>query len=201
MSRIQPLALDQLDPELRAMLRAEDKTEREWRPTAVRAHHPEIAKAYLRFGAAMKQFAVLSPRLRELVRLRIAFHNQCRSCMAMRYADGVDDGVTEALVCSLERPEEAPDLTPAERVALRYADLMATDHLAIDDALHARLREHFNDMEIVELGMVCGLCVGFGRLAASWQMTEDLPERFQDDSGAVVTPWGPDAWTTARLAT
>ena len=38
--------------------------------------------------------------------------------MAVRYEEGVDDGVTEALVCSLERPSEAPDLSEAERAAI-----------------------------------------------------------------------------------
>ena len=78
-------------------------------------------------------------RLIELVRLRIAFHNQCRSCMAIRYSTGLNDGLTEGLVCSLERPQEAEDLTDSERAALAYADLMATDHLAVDDALFDRL--------------------------------------------------------------
>ena len=196
MSRIRPLTLDEFDLELRAMLNADDKTERELRPTSVRAHHPELAKAYIRFTATMKQFAALSPRLRELLRLRIAFHNQCRSCMAMRYADAVDAGVTEALVCSLEKPHEAADLTDAERVALRYADLMATKHLDIDDALYARLKEHFSEKEVVELGTWCAICIGFGRLAATWDMTEDLPERFKDSGNKRVTPWGPDAWVT-----
>ena len=197
MSRLRPLSLDEFDPELRAMLNADDKSERELRPTSIRAHHPELAKAWLRYGAAFKGSAVLSARLRELVRLRIAFHNQCRSCMAMRYSDGVDDGVTEDLVCSLEKPYEAPDLTEAERVALRYADLMATNHLAIDDAMYAKLAGHFSEKEIVELGMVCALCVGFGRLAATWNMVEDLPERFQNKHDK-ATPWGPEAWVTAR---
>ncbi len=200
MPRIRSLSVDEFDPELRAMLRAQDKSERELRPTSIRAHHPEFAKAYVRFGAAMKQFAVLPARLRELLRLRIAFHNQCRSCMAMRYADAVDDGVTEDLVCALERPQEAPDLSAAERVALRFADLLATNHLAIDDALYAELAEHFNEMEMVELGSVCALCVGFGRLSATWQMVEDLPDRFRAEGGDAVTPWGPDAWVTARAA-
>jgi alkylhydroperoxidase family enzyme len=53
-----------------------------------------------------------------------------------------DDVVSEALVCSLERPYEAPDLTDAERVALRYADLFASDHLAIDETYES-LRAHF----------------------------------------------------------
>lgn len=198
MSRIRSVPLSDFDSELRAMLGVDGKTDRELHPTSIRAHHPEIAKAYLRFGAALKQFSVLPARLRELVRLRIAFHNQCRSCMAMRYADAVDDGVTEELVCSLEKPDEASDLTPAEKVALRFADLLATKHLAIDDRLYAELALHFSEKEIVELGMVCALCVGFGRLSATWQMDEDLPQHFQADSDVPVTPWGPGAWTTAR---
>ena len=145
MSRIRSVPLSDFDSELRAMLGVDGKTDRELHPTSIRAHHPEIAKAYLRFGAALKQFSVLPARLRELVRLRIAFHNQCRSCMAMRYADAVDDGVTEELVCSLEKPDEASDLTPAEKVALRFADLLATKHLAIDDRLYAELALHFSE--------------------------------------------------------
>ena len=195
MSRLRSLTLDEFDPELRAMLHADFKTERELRPMSVRAHHPELAKAYVRYTAAIQEFGVMSPRLRELLRLRIAFHNQCRSCMAMRYADAVDAGVTEDLVCSLEKPHEAPGLTAPERLALSYADLMATNHLAINDALYAELKKHFSEKEIVEIGSWCAICVGFGRLAASWDMTEDLPERFQH-ADQPATPWGPDAWVT-----
>ena len=200
MPRIRCLSLQEFDPELRAMLGADHKSEREMRPTSVRAHHPDLAKAYARFAGALKQHAVLSERLRELLRLRIAFHNQCRSCMAMRYADAVADGVTEDLVCSLERPEEAADLTAAERLALRYADLLANNHLAIGDALYAELAQHFSDKELVELGSWCALCIGFGRLSATWNMVEDLPARFQVDANAPVTPWGPDAWVTYPAA-
>ena len=200
MPRIRCLPVHEFDPELRAMLGADHKIEREMRPTSVRAHHPELAKAYVRFAGALKQHAVLSERLRELLRLRIAFHNQCRSCMAMRYADAVADGVSEDLVCSLERPEEAADLTAAERLALRYADLLANNHLAIGDELYAELAQHFSDKELVELGSWCALCIGFGRLSATWTMVEDLPARFQVDANAPVTPWGPDAWVTQNSA-
>jgi alkylhydroperoxidase family enzyme len=131
----------------------------------------------------------LSPRLVELLRLRIAFHNQCRSCMASRYAPGAVD---EGLVCSLERPPEAEDLTAAEKVALDYADRLATDHLSIDDATFERLRGHFDEGEIVELGMVCGMCVGMGRVMATWDMVDELPERFRA-RGTVITPWEPEA--------
>jgi AhpD family alkylhydroperoxidase len=200
MPRLRSLTPDEFDPELRALLDAEHKSERELRPMSIRAHHPELAKAYARYSASARQCAVLSPRLRELVRLRIAFHNQCRSCMAMRYADAVDAGVTEDLVCSLERPYEAPDLSPAEQIALRYADLLATNHLAIDDAFYDRLKRYFSEKELVELGSWCAICIGFGRLSATWDMTEDLAPRFRDTGDAPVTPWGPDAWVTGEAA-
>jgi AhpD family alkylhydroperoxidase len=155
------------------------------------SHRPDVAAALSAYAVALATSSTLSPRLTELVRLRIAFHNQCRSCMAVRYRYAVDDGVTEDLVCSLERPAEAPDLTDAERAALRFADLFATDHLAIDDTVYAELRRHFTEGELVDLGLHCANCVGIGRLAATWSLTDSLPERFRAEGP--VTPWGPDA--------
>ena len=95
------------------------------------AQRPDLLAAHQRMKAALRSNSVLSPRLIELLRIRVAFHNQCRSCMAVRYSDGVDDGVSSDLVCELASPEDAPNLTERERSALRYADLLATNHLAI----------------------------------------------------------------------
>jgi alkylhydroperoxidase family enzyme len=125
----------------------------------------------------------------ELVRLRIAFHNQCRSCMSIRYQSAIDDGLTEDAVCSLERPAEASDLTDPERSALRFADLFATDHLAIGDSVYDDLRRHFTEDQLVALGLHCALCVGLGRLAATWHVVDDLPDEYRADSGTPLAPW------------
>src|SRR5207248_5415356 len=138
----------------------------------VMAHSPKIFKAMLTFQAAVARYATLPPKLRELVRLRVAFHNQCRSCMAVRYQSAIDDGLTEGLVCSLEKPEEAPDLTPREKAALAYADLASTNHFAINDGTFAMLREHFTEGEIIELGLYVASAIGFGRFAASLHMVD-----------------------------
>ena len=150
------------------------------------AVRPELAVAMLTFQRTLAEHAVLPERLRELVRLRIAFHNRCRSCMATRSGNAVADGMTDGAVCSLERPEEAEDLTAREKVAIRYADLVATDHLAAGDEMFDRLREHFDDGEIVELGAHVGTCVGFGRVAATWDLVDALPDSFRGDDAA---PW------------
>jgi alkylhydroperoxidase family enzyme len=110
--------------------------------------------------------------------------------MAVRYEEAIADGLTEDLVCSLEKPQEADDLTDGERAALRFADLLATNHLAIDDALLDRLREFFTARQVFEIGMCCAAFVGFGRFAAVNRITDGLPEEFQRESDQLITPWG-----------
>src|SRR5690606_12666958 len=124
---------DEMDPELRRRLRADEVPWENLGTMRIVGHRPAIAEGLLALTGALRADRTLPDRLVELVRLRIAFHNQCRSCMAIRYADALEDGLTEDLVCSLERPAEAEDLTDGERAALRFADLFATDHLSIDE--------------------------------------------------------------------
>ncbi|HEY6964190.1 MAG TPA: carboxymuconolactone decarboxylase family protein [Erythrobacter sp.] len=190
MSRIEKLPPDQWDARLVAAIQPDHLTDLEQGLTRYFAHCPEQALGLMGFGGALKRNRTLPERLVELVRLRVAFFNQCRSCMAIRYSDAVADGVTEGLVCSLERPQEAENLSAAEKAAIRYGELMATDHLAIDDAVYADLRRHFSEAQIVELGMTVAFFVGFGRLAATYHMVEELPEAFR--TAETIAPWGAD---------
>jgi AhpD family alkylhydroperoxidase len=148
---------------------------------------PAVAEALGSLTAALRASGTLPPRLLEMVRLRIAFFNQCRSCMAVRYQSAIDDGLDEDAVCSLERPAEAENLSDAERSALRFAELFATDHLSIDDAVYDSLREHFSEDQLVELGLHCAVALGIGRLSATWDVSDDLP----DTTGlsARLAPW------------
>jgi alkylhydroperoxidase family enzyme len=188
MSRIAKLDPSEWDPELRTLTRADEATALEQGLMRMFAHRAPLAKGMIQFAGALKAHRTLPDRLVELVRLRVTFFNQCRSCRAIRYRDAVDDGVTEDLVCSLEKPADAPNLTDAERCAIDYADRFATDHLSIGDDTYEGLRRHFSEAEIVELGMTVAFFVGFGRLAATLDMTEELPAAFQDHS-RMLTPW------------
>ena len=70
---------------------------------------------------------------------------------------------------------EKGDFTPRETVALRFATLMAQDHHKLDDAFFRELRAHFTDPEIIELGMVTGQFIGFGRLLAALDLENPCP--------------------------
>jgi len=191
MTRIASLPVEQWDKELREMAQADMLPEVQQRMLGVYANAPQLAKPFMVFTAALSQGLTLRRRLLELVRLRIAFHNQCRSCMAVRYESALDDGLTEGLVCSLEKPMEAPDLTDAEKAAIHYADLAASNHLAITDETIDNLRKYYSEKEIVELCMYVAYCVGFGRMAATYRILEELPESFQD-TASTITPWAKD---------
>jgi AhpD family alkylhydroperoxidase len=193
MPRIASLPVDQWDPDLRQLLQVDTAPLPEVHRSilGIYANAPELAKAFFTFEGAFWQAFTLRRRLLELMRLRIAFHNQCRSCMAMRTEASLEDGLTEDLVCSLEKPMEAPDLSDAEKAALRFADLFATNHLAINDETVDELRRFYSEKEVVEICMLCAYCTGFGRFAAVYKAVEDLPESYQDMTQRTA-PWAAD---------
>jgi AhpD family alkylhydroperoxidase len=152
------------------------------------ASRPDLGAAMLALRQALKTHRRLPDRLIELMRLRVAFRNQCRPCMSMRYSDAVDDGLTEAVVCSLERPQEASDMTAAEKAAVAYADQFATDHLSIDHQKDA-LTKYFTSEEIAEIAMNVAFFVGFGRLGAVFDDGSALPVGERRTDGEMLAPW------------
>jgi alkylhydroperoxidase family enzyme len=74
----------------------------------------------------------------------------------------MENGLTEEKIHRLD--DETARFSPREQSALAYAELMAIDHQQVDDAFFRQLREHFTDPEIIELGMMIGQYIGFGRL-------------------------------------
>ena len=75
----------------------------------------------------------------------------------------VQQGMTEEMIDSLADINTA-DITQRERLAVRFAELMATDHNSIGDRFFEELRSVFTDPEIFELGMITGQFIGYGRL-------------------------------------
>ena len=75
----------------------------------------------------------------------------------------MQQGMTEEMVASLADLETA-DITDREKLAVRFAQRMATDHHSMGDDFFEELRDEFTDPEIFELGMITGQFIGYGRL-------------------------------------
>jgi alkylhydroperoxidase family enzyme len=111
--------------------------------------------------------ARLAPRVKELVRLRVATLNGCKTCKAARLAP---DTVSEPDAGGIDGYEESADYSPGENAAVAFAERLALDHHSIGDADILALREHFDDAQILELMMMAGQYIGFGRMLAVLQL-------------------------------
>lgn len=110
---------------------------------------------------------VLEPRLKELVRLRIATLNGCVLCKTVRMAPNV---VAEDEAASGVDDADNASFTARERAAIHFAEKMALDHHNIGDDDVAAMRRHFTDAEFLELAMMTGQYIGFGRVLAMLQL-------------------------------
>ncbi len=60
--------------------------------------------------------------------------------------------------------------TARERAAIHFAEKMAVDHHNIGDDDVAAMRRLFTDAEFLELSMMAGQYIGFGRVLAMLQL-------------------------------
>jgi alkylhydroperoxidase family enzyme len=81
----------------------------------------------------------------------------------------MENGLTEEKISELDGEENG--FSDRERLALEYAERLAVDHHNMDDGFFDRLRTQFNDAEILELGMMAGQYIGFGRLLMVLDLT------------------------------
>lgn len=172
MSRIPLAEPETLPPFLKQM--HDDAREDDWSTrncARAFADHPELMERYLNFYYPFHSNdgvgAKLEPRLKELVRLRIATLNGCKACKAARL---VPENVSEhEAAIGVDQPEEEP-FTARERAAIEFAEAMAVSHHDIDDEVIRSLKDHFSDAELLELMMMAGQYIGFGRMLAVLQL-------------------------------
>lgn len=102
-------------------------------------------------------------RLHELLRMRIAVINGCQTCLTWRTPEAVEAGVTEDLLAGVADWRSSDAYTDAEKVVLEFTELFCGESVLISDELMARLEEHFDAGEIVELALVIGKYLSQGR--------------------------------------
>lgn len=155
---------------------------------AIMGHRPKMWAARMAVIEALQEEGTLPRRLVELIRLRQTFWTQCRSCAAVRFLP--EDEIPEDLVCSLERPSDAPDLSDAERAVMRFVDLYCSDNTAIDEAVYDELRQFYDEGELVEIGAWCAEFYGWGRVVATWRVWDDIPADLREaGDGELISAW------------
>jgi alkylhydroperoxidase family enzyme len=75
----------------------------------------------------------------------------------------MQQGLTDELYEHVHEFRDNPEFTPREKLAAAFAEQFAIDHTAIDDKMWDQLRDLFSEVEILELTVTVGFCVGLGR--------------------------------------
>ena len=75
----------------------------------------------------------------------------------------MQQGLTDELYNSVDCYHNNEAFSVREQLAIEFAEQFAIDHERIDDAMWARMKEHFTDVEMLELTVTVGFCLGLGR--------------------------------------
>lgn len=126
----------------------------------------EMAVGMGAFSEAVYGNTQLSLREREAARWTIALINDCVVCQDTRARDAGAHEVDEGFYGEVATWATSPALSDRERLAAEFAQRFALDHQAMDDDLWARLHAGFDDAELADLTMCCGMFLGLGRILA-----------------------------------
>jgi AhpD family alkylhydroperoxidase len=177
-TRIPPVPEDQLSDYFRHLVAKDEAAGRDSALNAVMAHHADFFEDYFSFFYPAHERGVLDTRVKEIARLEIARLNNCLTCLNARYASATREGLDEERIAQLDLPVAERELDPGEQLAVEFADRMAYDHQRIDQDFIDRLSAEFTPAEILELGMMIGQYIGFGRLLVALDIHEYSPVTF-----------------------
>ena len=146
-----------------AMMAIMEQCAREGTPrpesSAVRAHSPGAFWAFADAWDKLFRHGIVDHALKELCRVYVSRSVKCEYCGNQRSDAARESGVSEGKLDQLMNFETSGVYSDRERAALSYAEAI-TWRLERDDAFWARLANHFNEEELVELACFISLTMG-----------------------------------------
>lgn len=131
------------------------------------ANAPELLEFIMhRFYGEIFFGGRVAQRYKQLARLRLSMLHGCRTCNLQNVPGARAAGITDEQIAALADPDDGP-FTDAERAVLRFAEQVALTNASgrLDAQLYRRLRAHFSDAEICELGLVMGVISGLAKMS------------------------------------
>ena len=117
----------------------------------VLAHSPPHMRGYGMLEWGNERAHGLDEKLQMLAETKAATQVGCEFCLDIASHLSRKAGVSEEQLRNLHAYKESPAFSPLERLVLEYAEAMSQTPVMVSDELFARLREHFDEQQIVEL--------------------------------------------------
>ncbi len=115
-------------------------------------------------------------RYKQLARLRLSTLHGCRTCNKQNVPGALAAGITQAQIDAIGHFETGP-FTDAEKAVLAYTEQVALTNMdgRMSAELYQRLRAHFSDADLCELGVVMAVISGMAKLAFVLDLVEREP--------------------------
>jgi AhpD family alkylhydroperoxidase len=127
-------------------------------PAQVIAHHRPSLIGYGVAGLMHERYSrTVDRRLKHLAMLRTSQLTGCEWCLDFGSKLAHDSGIDEETLRELSTWRTSARFDHLDRLALEYAEAMTRTPVDVSDELFARLREHFDEPQLVELTMAIGL--------------------------------------------
>jgi alkylhydroperoxidase family enzyme len=127
--------------------------------SAIRAHAPNAFWAFADSWKAIFYNGVCDHAIKDLCRVYISRTVKCEFCGNQRSQKATSAGLLEQQYDDLLNFESSALYDEKQKAALAYTEAIAW-RLDTDDAFWERLRKHFSEPEIVELGCFVALTYG-----------------------------------------
>jgi alkylhydroperoxidase family enzyme len=127
-------------------------------PLQMFAHSPALLGAYARLEQATAGLHRVDKRLSDLAELKAATLVSCEYCIDLgSQVARRRSGLSDEQLLALPRYRDSELFTDIEKLVLDYSVGMSRTPVDVPDELFARLREHFDDAQLVELTYVIAL--------------------------------------------
>jgi AhpD family alkylhydroperoxidase len=172
---------------------AERATERGAEPIELLAHAPELLRGALAHQQAAAEANRVPTRLKHLAELKAATLTNCEYCIDLGSQISRRAGLSDEVLLALPLYRTSPLFTELEKLVLDYAVAVTRTPVDVSDELFAKLREHFDPAQLVELTHAIALenlygrfnhALGIGSAGFSEGMVCAVPERVPAPAGS-----------------
>ncbi len=146
---------------------------------------PEGMRALSGVEHSLNTESCLPAVLLELVRLRASLMNGCEYCIGLHTSELRKHHEPVGRIEGVAGWRKSESFTQRERAALRWAEVITDiQNGHASDVEFAAVREHFSDVEVVELTLAVASINAWNRMAIAFR-PEWRPRVTKDDSGKV----------------
>jgi AhpD family alkylhydroperoxidase len=127
------------------------ETESMIEPLELYAHVPGLLRGIATLEQATAELDRIDKRLSALAQLKAATLTQCEYCIDLGSQISRRWGLSDEELLAFPFYQTSPLFSDREKLVLDYAVGLSRTPVEVSDALFARLREHFDDAQLVEL--------------------------------------------------